>query len=314
MSNFPDKNIFVKYLSTLLPKEDLPLEIVSRNEFSESATFPVEIVVCKTKSGEELNLFCKYLGGMGPNNFGHRRGVEYEADIYEHILDKTTCTKIKYFGRCEIIESHETMLVLEFLGESMRMLYSEDPYVILKAASWIGNFHFVEKGNAPQFITRYDEAYYAVWPDRFRKTTSAYHDKLPWLKGIADFFEVNIPFLVKGQRTIIHGEYYPKNILLKNEIIYPVDWESTAIGPGEIDLASLVEGWDKETADLVIDSYKKARWPYGKSPDSDFEKRLLLSKIYFHFWWWDENNDNMNPDESEALMNLKSLAIEAGLV
>ena len=49
--------------------------------------------------------------------------------------------------------------------------------------------------------------------------------------------------LLAAPRTMIHGEFYPGNILYEKGRICPVDWESAAIAAGELDLAALTEGW-----------------------------------------------------------------------
>ena len=92
-------------------------------------------------------------------------------------------------------------------------------------------------------------------------------------------------------QTFIHGEYYTKNILVQKGIIYPIDWESAAIGPGEIDLASLIEGWDEKRKNIALKSYLKTRWPDGLFSESEFEKRLLLVRIYFFLRWTGEHDD-----------------------
>jgi hypothetical protein len=283
------------------------IEIISRENFYETSTFPVEIVVCKTGTGEKINLFCKYLGGLGPNNFGHRGGVEYEAKIYEDILNNAPVSKIKYFGQCRIESNGDLLLVLEYLGETLRMLYSGDSDAVIKAATWIGNFHHLNEGKIPDFVKTYDKEYYSIWPERFRELTKDSHEEHPWLIRLADYFDKNIDSLIYSSQTIIHGEFYPRNILLKNGIIYVVDWESAAATAGEIDLASLIEGWDNDAVENVKAAYVKARWPDGNMVWEEFEKRLLLAQIYFHFWWWKENSNSLDRNELKSLRKLYEL-------
>jgi hypothetical protein len=314
MYNFPDIKILTQHLSDMPGIKDRPVEIISRANFIESSTFPVEIVTCKTKDGKTYSLFCKYLAGMGANNFGHRGGVEYEAKIYELILDKAPVSKIKFFGQCRLNENGDLLLVIEYLGESLRMLYSSDPDAIIKAAEWIGNFHKIQEVNAPSFVTVYDKAYYLIWSERFRNLTKALHEKFPWLISLANYYEINVDSLLSCNQTIIHGEFYPKNILLKEGIIYVVDWESAAIAPGEIDLASLIEGWDNDMIHKIKSAYKKARWPEENFSKDEFEKRILLTQIYFHFWWWEEKGDAAGMEDTKPIKKLLHLSKEAGLV
>lgn len=55
--------------------------------------------------------------------------------------------------------------------------------------------------------------------------------------------------MLESPRVIIHGEYYPVNVLFSDEIVLPVDWESTAVAMGEKDSASLSEAWPIEFVD-----------------------------------------------------------------
>ena len=133
------------------------------------------------------------------------------------------------------------------------------------------------------------------------------------MKRLANYYDDNIEQLISCNQTIIHGEYYPRNILFKEGVIYPVDWESAAFAAGEIDLASLIEGWDKENVEAAKEAYKKNRWPEGVVNNNDFENRLLLARIYFHFWWWQENSDTFNLTDKVTLQQLQQLSKEAGI-
>jgi hypothetical protein len=310
---FPSAEVLIKYLSPMLNLKEGSLEIISRQSFLEASTFPVEIVICKIENGEQVNLFCKYLGGLGPNNYGHRGGVEYESKIYEEIISRIPSSKIKFYGQCWISETSETLMVIEYMGEALRMLYSGEPDAVNKAAAWIGNFHRHFEGYNSDFIKVYDTDYFKIWSDRFRNLNKTHHLNQPWLNELADYFDDNTALMVKQPVTVIHGEYYPKNILLKDGIIYPVDWESAAIAPGEIDLASLIEGWENEMAIRIIETYIKHRWPDGNFNETDFKKRILMSQVYFYFWWWPENVNDKNLTASEPFEKLYHLFKETRL-
>src|SRR6185295_9494134 len=124
MKTFPQTDTLLEILSPMVNGNHHPIEILSRNEFSDKSTFPVEIITCKKSDGEIVQLFCKFLGGMGPNNYGHRGGVEYEAKVYSEVLEKTQCSTIKYFGQSKLPGSQETLMVIEYIGDRTRMKYS----------------------------------------------------------------------------------------------------------------------------------------------------------------------------------------------
>ena len=86
-----------------------------------------------------------------------------------------------------------------------------------------------------------------------------------------------------AREAIIHGEYYPSNIQLRDTVVRPVDWESAAVAMGEIDLATLTDGWPKAIKRECENAYAQARWS-GKEPEA-FRRRLKLANVYVNFRW-----------------------------
>ena len=150
------------------------------------------------------------------------------------------------------------------------------------AARWAGRFHAVN-GHAAVFIKRYDLDYYRQWPERTAAFGSDWHDRLPWLEGVCRRSIKLMRSLAERSTTIIHGEFTPLNVLIKTGIAYPIDWETAALGLGEIDLAALIDKWDPEVAHACEVAYQAARWPDG-SP-KDFSYRLDLARLYWDFRW-----------------------------
>jgi thiamine kinase-like enzyme len=132
-----------------------------------------------------------------------------------------------------------------------------------------------------------------------------------WLEIVCNRFDEVIEVLCQAPPTIIHGEYYPKNILLQDGLIYPVDWESTAISSGEIDLATLTEGWAPDEVERLELEYQRARWPEG--PPEDFHRCLCAARIYIQFRWLGDRAD-WTPYLQPRLDVLREHAEEMGLI
>jgi thiamine kinase-like enzyme len=132
-----------------------------------------------------------------------------------------------------------------------------------------------------------------------------------WLETVCNNFDEVIEALCDTPSTIIHGEYYPKNILLQDGLIYPVDWESTAIGSGEIDLVTLTEGWTPEATQKLELEYQQARWPDG--PPHDFRRSLCAARIYIQFRWLGDQQARL-PECACYLDVLRKYAQEMGLI
>jgi len=291
--SFPGTKKLVSQLEGLLNKihsPDYMIDLIKRKPFDYRSTSPVEIVSCRLHSGDVIDLFCKYSGGHTQYSYGHRGGVEYETKIYRNILRKTPLSTPLFYGVCNEKNS-ETGLVIEYIKRSRLLKDAHSPQYFGKAAAWIGSLHKMHESNPPRGVKIYDTDYYMIWLKGVEKLLESLKKKHPWLPSVCRYFRENIHLLSGSGQTFIHGEYYTKNILVKKGVIYPIDWESAAIGPGEIDLASLIEDWDEERKNIAIKKYIQARWPDGNYSESEFEKRMLMVRIYFFLRWTGEYDD-----------------------
>jgi aminoglycoside phosphotransferase (APT) family kinase protein len=80
---------------------------------------------------------------------------------------------------------------------------------------------------------------------------------------------------------VVHGEFSLGNVLLRNGEVYPVDWESAGLAPGEIDLAFFTLGWPRRLRRRVEAAYTRRRWPGGPPPE--FETTLKAARIHACF-------------------------------
>jgi len=112
--------------------------------------------------------------------------------------------------------------------------------------------------------------------------------------------------------TIIHGEYYPKNVLYRDGIIYPVDWESAAIAAGEIDLACLTDRWPADTVRECERAYQQSRWPDGAP--AAFAQRLAAARLYIHLRWLGDRPEWTTRQQYWRFDHLRSVGEQLGLI
>ncbi len=293
-ATFPDIIILNNQLSTLFVDEKfpaIPFEILSRKVSIHSSTFPAEIIECRIPSGACVKLLCKYLSDCEHNCFGHRGGIEYEGRVYDEVLRNIPLSTAKYYGSCKDTENNEVWLVIEYLEGCISIKDSKelDPAAKLdlfaKAATWIGNLHRLQESNAPSFIKKYNASYYNLWVEAIHSDGQRLKKHFLWLQNVCDYFQKNLYLLTDSTQTLIHGEFYPGNVLFKNNLIYPIDWESAAYGPGEIDLATLIHGWDETRMKIAIENYCSSRWLDANFSKKEFEQRLLHARIYSYLRW-----------------------------
>ena len=301
INSLPDNELLADQLSRLFPGTvEQPVEIVSRLPFKGSSTFPAEVIYCKLPGERVLPLFAKYLAGLGPNNHGHRGGVEYEIRIYDEVLRMLPLSKASYWGKCFFPGSNETLLLMEYLEGTFSLKGNPDINHYLRAAAWAARLHLYYENKVPSFVKVYDRDYYFVWTKRMQQELSiiAAH---PWLNDVISYFHEHIDILIGAPQTLIHGEYYSKNILIRDEDVYPIDWESAAYAPGEIDLASIIEARKEEVVTQIKKSYIATRFTDGAFDEAIFEKRLCMAQLYLHFRFFFPKREEWRYDHIMAI-------------
>jgi len=268
---------------------DGEVDILDRIPNLYASTFPSEIVICKIENGKELKLFCKYAAGYSHNAHGHRGGVSYEASVYRYLLQPLGASVPVFYGMYVDEPADNIWLALEYLDNSQRL--SEIPIPptqpLIQVVRSIGRMHAVcetsRSRSSGLILKSYDAEYYHGWAYRTRQFSCSLHQRYPWLPTLCERFEQSLIPLLTSPPTLIHGECYPENVLVRDKDIYLVDWESAAMGAGEIDLASITEAWPEATVQECALAYERARWPKG-SP-ADFLCRFDLARAYVQLRW-----------------------------
>ena len=259
---------------------------------SGSGTFPKEVVRCRLEDGSVRALFCKYAAPRD-NAHGHRGGIPYEAEVYRRVLEHSAASTPQLVSSYLNGKHGEDWLFLEFLEGGLRL--SDSWGEMSKAARWLGLFNREHEGADERaglsFLIRYDEDYYRGWAHRTAEYAGHWHRTIPWLAPLCDRFAEVVPKLLTGPQTVIHGEYTVHNVMLRDGVIHPTDWESAAIAPGEIDVMCLVDAWPQEIIDACIEAYASARWG-GDTPPA-YHDRLAAAELYLHFRWLGEHPDLM---------------------
>jgi hypothetical protein len=261
------------------------LRVVHRERSPYSTTFPCEVVTCRFQDGSELKLFCKYTGGIAYTGHGHRGKVVHEIAVYRDVLQPLHLSHPGFYGGYTDSRTGQAWLILEYLDDSLRVQKVEG--AILMAARWIARFHRMNQSRLailpPSLLKTYDCDYYRGWVRRTDQFAGRLHRRFSWLATLCQRSEELLPALTTSPSTVIHGEYYPKNILFHGGRVCPVDWESAAIADGLIDLAVLTEGWGEDMIPQLEREYQQTRWPNG-APD-DFAQLINIARLYVHFRW-----------------------------
>jgi hypothetical protein len=296
LSQLPDLQALTAGLTAVLdsPGQAAGAVVVLDRRPNLEGSFPHEVVTCRLGGAGERRLFCKYGIGHTVSGQGHRGGVRYEAEVYRQVLQPSPLAAAGCYGAHTDPATGATWLLLEYLDRAVQVSRAQDPAAMGLAADWAGRFHAAHEvrpaGTPPAFLTRYGAEYYALWARRTAQFAADLHPRYPWLAPLCRRFEeAAVSLLLAPPLVVIHGEYYPKNILYRPGVVYPVDWESAAVARGEIDLASLVEKWPADVERHCKAAYLRARWPAGAP--ADFARALDAARAYLHLRWLGDQPD-----------------------
>ena len=262
--------------------------VLDRRPNAYVATFPAEIVTCRLADKQVVRLFCKHESGASDGSHGHRLGVAYEAEVYRQLLARAGVSTPRFYGGWTDGTGNHALLVIEYLDDALRVNETRDWRLsLLRTAVWIAKFQLLvtqRRLELPRSLARRQgHDYYLGWSQRAADSVARAGPHDAQLEPIREGFERSLDLLTEGEHVPIHGEFYPRNVLVHEGDIRPIDWESTALAAGEIDLASLVERWQPDVVDACCAAYAQARWPAG--PPSDSQSRLDMARIYLHFRW-----------------------------
>lgn len=303
-----------------LPPGD-KVAITARESNPHTSTYPSEILTCQLADGSEKRFLCKYSNGHSHYAYGHRGGLAYEAKVYRNVLQTSSVSIPAFYGLHKDEITNQTWIIIEYIDNSVQVRYSQDRNLdrtlMVEAAHWLGRFHKVNESrlspDSIPFLHRHDADYYLGWADRTSRFAGPLHQGFPWLATLCTRFEEVVEILLEPPAIIVHGEYYPNNILFRQGTIYPVDWESTAVAIGEIDFASLTEHWPSAVVERCKAEYLSARW-LGATP-ADFEKKLDVAKLYWRFRWLGERPDWTTEEKSRwRFEDLRVLGERLGLI
>lgn len=250
-----------------------------------ASTYPSEILTCLFDDGTTRRLLVKrYIPGYHDGH-GFWSGGNYEADIYRNVLASIDLGTPRFAGAWPDVESGDVFLALEYV-QGLRL--DKSPVgSIVDAARWLGRLHQDATPIALDnpSVRRYDEAFFRGWSERALEYTTMSRSDCDWMRPLVRRYQdVELPRLLQAPQVFVHGECYPENVIVDGDRVCTVDWQSAAIGPAGIDLASLTEGsWPEWVIDDCHAAYQRER-PLGLASD-DAGGDVAAARIHWAFRW-----------------------------
>lgn len=275
-----------------------PLRVIHRRVSPRFSTYPADVVLIQFADGSREHLLCKYAHGVENTPFSPHHGLVYESRVYQQLMRQSTLSLPRYWGSFTDDETGDFAFVMRFYSDGMTAAQGCDEGGLTELIRWMAEFHVWGEAQvaAPEwnFLMRYDDAYYAHWLDLTNALARPLANEYPWLEQVASAYRDRIPLLVARPPTIIHGELTTRNTLWADGRIMPVDWETAAVGPAEIDLALFTFDWDLEDVRSLEKSYVQVRWQ--GSPPVDFADVMLAARLYVSYHWIFSSPDSRDVD------------------
>lgn len=261
-------------LGLVLAGDRHSVRVLERHAIPYRSTFPLEELHVRHGDGREEWLVWKDLSRDGPADPvwsvkpAFLRDPTREIATYRHVLGPLGIAAPRYRGAIDDPARGRHWLFLErVVGDPLWQRGEES--VWQGAARWLAGFH--ARGSdrhlkLPLGLLRYDAPYYRRWLTRARRfvrwpdVSKVGRRDFDWL---AARVLAATAWLDDQPLTLLHGEFYPSNVLVEpaadGSRLWPVDWEMAGVGPGLLDLAALVSGiWSGADRALLCDAYRSA--------------------------------------------------------
>jgi aminoglycoside phosphotransferase (APT) family kinase protein len=228
-------------------------------EYATSA--PLELVVAITDDSCKHRLVLKHLGPRHITEQVRRvkpwfvLDARREIEVYRQLLAPSGLGATLVGSRIDPA-TDTCWLLLEYV-EGLRLFEAGELDAWTATARWLGGLHARFASIDTSALRRSarliecDREWYSVWIDRALRFFAAEgpprsrHDSNA-LRWLAERYDRVIDYLLSLPSTVIHGEFYPSNVIMRSVEAgvqpCPIDWEMASIGPGVLDLAALMAG------------------------------------------------------------------------
>jgi hypothetical protein len=270
--------------------ERFPGGRINRCASCRATSHVIEDVDITLPDGEIVRLLLKHRGGasliraaLGTTPAPHDCAAR-ELFVYRDVLPQLELDTPELHGWSPPAADRDGWLALERLDWT-ELWQVGDMATWEHVARWLAALHALWRpGAAAGPLVSRDAAFYRHWPARaLRIHATADRGRRMRLTWLARRWPTLVERLLALPRTLLHGDFYPSNILVGEGRVCAVDWELAAIGPGVLDLAALVSGgWSAAERARMISAYSHAMapsaWPGDEADlrDAVDDARLLI--------------------------------------
>lgn len=219
-----------------------PIAGVERRPYAYETSHPLEELDVELEDGRALSLLRKDLGTRPAKRPSFLHDPTREIETYRRVLAPVELGTATFYGDAD------EQLYIEKVDASELWQFGELE-VWQRVARWLAGAHaaLADQADEPHLL-RYDGDFYRLWLNRAQAITGE-------LGPVARIYDDVVERLLALPQGLIHGDFYPSNVLVAEARICPVDWELAAAGPLLLDVAALATGWPQEEQDAIVAAY-----------------------------------------------------------
>ena len=221
----------------------VPVARLERHPYPYETSHPLEELEVELADGSALRLIRKDLAQPTSSKPAFLHDPTREIETYRLILEPAALGTARFYGA-----DGPALLVEKVDGTELWQVGKLESWQ--RVAAWLARMHaaLVDYTHRPHLL-RYDGDFYRLWLARAKEIGGE-------LGPIGAAYEKAIERLLALPQTVVHGEFYPSNVLVAGGRICPVDWEMAGAGPGLLDLAALTGGaWGEGERAAIVSAY-----------------------------------------------------------
>lgn len=239
-----------------------PVRVLVRQPWPYPSSAPIEWLDVETGSGERLPIVWKDLTPSAPRS-------DAAADPARELRAYDLLT-IAQLGAPQcyaaLADRDRTWLFLEAV-DGRRLDEVGEPDIWCAVARWLAH--------ARTALTSWAHGldFPPSWrrPDLGAATARASGARRGRLTALAAPLAIAWAHAAAGPLSVVHGELYPANVVVADDRVCVLDWETIARGPALLDLAALTEGRWEEPGEPIAEAYRTAL------PDARPREELLAN-------------------------------------
>jgi hypothetical protein len=294
------------------------------------SSFHLEELTLSVDDGSTLELVFKDLGRQVENSRMVKpeflSDPQREIETYRSVLSRERLGTPVFYGAAVDPSRGQYWLFLERIPGTRLKELGEFPIWEL-AARWLATLHLAYQSQVDLLkhtthLLNYDRGYLERWIGRARQVSGGTAATDRQIETLAQSYDALIDRLAALPVTLIHGEFYPSNILVRDTptgpSVSPVDWEMAAVGPALLDLAAFTSGgWSDQKVIALARAYYDVAGPAFKlSSFDEFMTALDGCRLFLAVQWLGWSTDWQPPPEHDYdwLTAALSLAKRLGFV